>query len=226
MKPPRRHRGPRQRGRHRAREYVPAVRSVLHHQAGGEGTGLGLSICHGIVTALGGELSVKSEPGRGNTFRVTLPPAALAGDGAAAGTAPAAASPPTPRARILVIDDDVIGDAVRNTLAREHQVTALSSASEALRRLQAGEDFDLILCDLMMPVMTGMDLHQALLRARPALAGRSRSTPITGYYVPPGRAGSRPGASSRGPRTRAFRAMRRQGNPRWPVTVKHVNLPP
>jgi len=72
-----------------------------------------------------------------------------------------------------VIDDDPhIGDAVRETLAREHDVAILTSASEALRRLETGEDFDLILCDLMMPMMTGVDLHEALLRTRPALAAR------------------------------------------------------
>jgi signal transduction histidine kinase len=143
----------------------------------GEGTGLGLSICHSIVSALGGELSVESELGHGSTFRVTLPAApddvAPVPERAGRGAGPAAAQSPTRRARILAIDDDPhIGNAVRETLAREHDVVAVTSAAEALRRLEGGEDFDLILCDLMMPMMTGIDLHEILRRARPELAAR------------------------------------------------------
>jgi CheY-like chemotaxis protein len=55
---------------------------------------------------------------------------------------------------------------------REHEVIPLTSASDALERLTAGDRFDLILCDLMMPGMTGMDLHEALSTASPANAAR------------------------------------------------------
>lgn len=145
----------------------------------GEGTGLGLSICHGIVTSLGGKLSVESEVGRGSTFRVTLPPSEMPVPRTVAPSALTAdAGPSAPigrgprRARILLIDDDpLIGEAVRESLL-EHDVVALTRVSDALERLTGGERFDLILCDLMMPGMTGMELHETLLTVAPASAAR------------------------------------------------------
>ncbi|PYN41729.1 MAG: hypothetical protein DMD95_18640 [Candidatus Rokuibacteriota bacterium] len=137
----------------------------------GIGTGLGLSICHGIVIALGGELSVESELGRGSTFRVALPPIAPSAD-ALVQSAPAAA-PPARRGHILVVDDDPrVGGAIQMLLAAEHDVVVATTGSEVVQRLASGERFDIILCDLMMPGMTGMDLHEELERLEPAQATR------------------------------------------------------
>jgi signal transduction histidine kinase/CheY-like chemotaxis protein len=142
----------------------------------GVGTGLGLSICHGIVTGLGGELSVESEVGRGSTFRVTLPPAPASTVAAMPAAGPAAPAAPRPKERIgniLVVDDDaLVGDVIRVSLAAEHDVVVVTAASEVLQRIATGERFDLILCDLMMPVMTGMDLHAELERVDPGQASR------------------------------------------------------
>jgi signal transduction histidine kinase len=133
-------------------------------KAVGEGTGLGLSICHRIVTSLGGLISVDSQMGKGTTFRVSLPPARFE-------VFPNA--PPFPtvevaasrRGRVLVVDDEpMITKAVQRMLSAEHEVLTIHSADEALRRISAGERFDVILCDLMMPQMTGMDLYAELLR--------------------------------------------------------------
>jgi CheY-like chemotaxis protein len=75
--------------------------------------------------------------------------------------------------RILVVDDEEgLCAAIKRILESEHDVTALSSAREALQLLQGGAAFDLILCDLMMPEMTGMDLHAALLQADPSHAAK------------------------------------------------------
>jgi CheY-like chemotaxis protein len=85
----------------------------------------------------------------------------------------AKAGDPPRRGRILVVDDDLlVRKAVQRSLARDHEVTAVSSASEVLERLAAGEHFDVIVCDLMMPSMTGMDLYETLAATSPALVER------------------------------------------------------
>ena len=110
----------------------------------GEGTGLGLAICHRIVTALGGELVVESEVGKGSVFRIILPVAKDA----------AAGRPSTPqlvvagrRGRILIVDDEVmVGKVVHRMLSSEHDVLAVTSGGDALGRVSKGERFDVILC--------------------------------------------------------------------------------
>jgi PAS domain S-box-containing protein len=125
----------------------------------GEGTGLGLSIAHTIVSSLGGEITVESTLGKGTAFRIALPPARLE----------ASEPPPAPRAvgqgrrgRVLVVDDEpMVGKVLERILAADHDVITVASGREALSRL-ASDTFDIVLCDLMMPEMTGMDLHEQL----------------------------------------------------------------
>jgi two-component system, cell cycle sensor histidine kinase and response regulator CckA len=137
----------------------------------GIGTGLGLSICHGIVSALGGEISVETTVGVGTAFRVTLP---AYGGSPRAAVVPTRVSTGTGRSgRILVIDDDAaICTAIRRTLGRRHQVMTTTSGREALDRIRGGERFDLILCDLMMPVVTGMEVHAEVAQVAPDQADR------------------------------------------------------
>jgi PAS domain S-box-containing protein len=130
----------------------------------GVGTGLGLSICHGIVSSLGGQITVHSMPGEGSTFRVTLP----AMDRERDAEAPPSAAPsgqravgPTVRARVLVVDDELqIANTLRELLATEHEVLATTDAREAVAAIEAGRDFDVIFCDLMMPGMGGIDFYE------------------------------------------------------------------
>jgi CheY-like chemotaxis protein len=138
----------------------------------GVGTGLGLSICHSYVQAMGGEIHVQSEPGRGTTFEVLLPAAPEASRPASA-ERPQRVVPSRDRGRLLLIDDEpMILSALERVLAAEHDIVALPSAKEALERLRSGERFELILCDVMMPEMTGMELHATLAQEAPALAER------------------------------------------------------
>ena len=128
----------------------------------GEGTGLGLFICHRIVTDLGGTIEVESSIGAGSVFRVVLPPSSQPTDRIEVVIERPTAV--TRRGRILVVDDDtLVAKAMSRLLAEHHEVLALTSAGEALTRLERGERFDLIFCDLMMPVTTGVEFHQRLL---------------------------------------------------------------
>jgi PAS domain S-box-containing protein len=129
----------------------------------GVGTGLGLAICHGIVTGLGGAFEVESAPGAGATFRVLLR-CASGSPGSSRGPAPAQA--PRARARVLVVDDEpLVATVLQRTLQADHDVVAVGSARAALDRLGRGERFDAVLCDLLMPGMSGMELHRTLVAA-------------------------------------------------------------
>ncbi|MEO6709037.1 MAG: response regulator, partial [Planctomycetota bacterium] len=136
----------------------------------GVGTGLGLTICQRIVHGLGGEISVESKLGEGTLVRVVLP----ASSALASESVPArVVRPSLRRGRVLLVDDDVmIGNAVRRTLAAEHEVVAVTQAQEALRRIAAGDRFDVILCDMMMPLMSGSEFFQQLTQLAPEQAER------------------------------------------------------
>jgi CheY-like chemotaxis protein len=137
----------------------------------GVGTGLGLSICQRIVTGFGGAITVTSEVGRGTTFRVTLP--AAVGEPAERDAAALAVPPARRRGRILVIDDEpMVAKALSRTLGLDHTVITVSRATEALARIAAEPPFDVVLCDIMMPHMTGVELYEELRRRDPAIAER------------------------------------------------------
>ncbi len=136
----------------------------------GVGTGLGLSICHRIVSELGGQIAVESRVGKGTLFRVTLPAATAKATPARVLSAPPMASG---RARVLVVDDEVaLGRALQRSLSAHHDVIALTSGGEALLRIAAGERFDVILSDLMMPEVSGMEMHGRLQSLAPDQAER------------------------------------------------------
>jgi PAS domain S-box-containing protein len=137
----------------------------------GVGTGLGLSICQGIVRALGGEIQITSSPGAGTAAIVTLP--LHGGEPSPRTPTPLPPRPPVRRGRVLVIDDErAVAQSLAIALRDEHDVITLGSAAEARARFEAGERFDVVLCDLVMPGETGMHLYQHVRQTQPDLARR------------------------------------------------------
>ena len=141
----------------------------------GVGTGLGLSVCDNLVRRFGGSMRIASAVGVGTTVTIVLPPASRA----ATEAEPVTPSPRGPRLKILVVDDDA---AVRRTLRRAlagHEVTDAGGGRAALALVDAGRTFDVIVCDLMMPDVAGVDVVEAL-AARPGPAPARRVVLMTG----------------------------------------------
>ncbi|MGC4089311.1 MAG: CPXCG motif-containing cysteine-rich protein [Polyangiaceae bacterium] len=166
-----------------------------------KGTGLGLFVSLGIVSALGGRIDVDSREGRGTLVRVVLP----IPEGVTLPMDRVSSMPPpsVKNRRLLVVDDDVL---VARTLARllsEHRVEVVTSGRDALQRLATeGSAFDLVLCDLMMPDITGMDVYEEVERKHPGLLRASSSSAAAAS--PSVRASSwsfTPSASCRSPST-------------------------
>ncbi len=138
-----------------------------------EGTGLGLSICHGIITRFGGDIGVTSDAGAGSTFRLTFPIDPIP----ALQTSLPSLEQPTaterPRRKILLIDDEPkLASILAELLELHHDVEVVVDGHDALGRLLGQEHFDLVLCDLMMVGLTGMELYDELRRHDPAAVTR------------------------------------------------------
>jgi len=131
----------------------------------GVGAGLGLAICKRIVDDLGGQITLHSRPLHGTTVQVCLPGC----------NAQSEAVVPAPKrlGRLLLIDDErAVAESLRHALQDEHDIDTALCARDARAMLETGRDYDVVLCDLAMPVESGADLYAYVLAHYPDLAER------------------------------------------------------
>jgi signal transduction histidine kinase/CheY-like chemotaxis protein len=139
----------------------------------GEGSGLGLALSDHVLQRFGGSLEIMSGP-RGAVVRAVLNPAPRD----AAVPAPQRALMPslvpvsTASLSVLVVDDEKLVARALARRLREHHLTIVGTGREALELLDGGARFDAILCDLMMPELTGMDVYDLVLERHPDAARR------------------------------------------------------
>jgi signal transduction histidine kinase/CheY-like chemotaxis protein len=136
----------------------------------GEGTGLGLSICHRLVHGMGGHIHVSSQEGKGSRFSVFLCVAAPANelDTAVSDQVPSSMR----RLRLLIVDDEVmVARAAQRLFEGQFKVDIALDGKAALERL-ADTDYDVVLCDVMMPGLSGLDVYRQVRLEHEALAAR------------------------------------------------------
>jgi signal transduction histidine kinase len=121
------------------------------------GTGLGLSICRDIMEGFGGSIEIGNAPEGGAYVRLFLQSARQPAHGPS--TRPPSVFPTT-RIRLLIVDDEpIVRQALGAMLEDNHDIVLAESGQAALALFRSGQVFDMVLCDLMMSPITGMELH-------------------------------------------------------------------
>jgi PAS domain S-box-containing protein len=143
-------------------------------KAVGEGTGLGLGLSRSIVVEHGGTIEAESQLGRGSTFTVILPTARRADDATA--QSEAVTSAPTKKlrsARILIVDDEEAIRLLVSTVLSQNDcaVDATGEAGKVFAKLESAS-YDIVLMDIRMPGMSGMELYAGVIEKHPELTGK------------------------------------------------------
>ncbi|MBK9956709.1 MAG: response regulator [Rhodocyclaceae bacterium] len=127
------------------------------------GTGLGLTISHRLVELMGGHMEVDSAPGVGSAFQFTLP---LPADTAALAPVDAPSAPATGPLDVLLVEDHPVNQTLATHLLQRwgHRVALAVNGQEAVDAVAAGGHFDVVLMDMQMPVMGGIEATQRIRR--------------------------------------------------------------
>jgi signal transduction histidine kinase/DNA-binding response OmpR family regulator len=156
-----------------ARDQLPRIFDAFYTTKSVSGTGLGLPISRDIVRQHGGEISADSTHGIGTTFSIVLPQAVKAAPREPTQPPPFAADQEGVPVRLLFVDDEAsILRSYKRAFGRVHDVVAVTNGKEALEALAVRADFDLVICDLSMPTMSGMQLYHIVRERYPQLADR------------------------------------------------------
>ncbi|MEJ8631243.1 ATP-binding protein [Sphingomonas sp. I4] len=147
-----------------------AVEPFFSTKGVGKGTGLGLSMVHGLASQLGGALDIDSHPGQGTRIDLLLPVSGSAVDRVVMG--PSCAGPTRRSGRALLVDDEEL---VRHSTADMlgdlgYAVIEAASAEEAMRIVDDGAAFDLLVTDHMMPGLSGTELARLVTARRPGVS--------------------------------------------------------
>jgi signal transduction histidine kinase/PAS domain-containing protein len=140
----------------------------------GEGTGLGLSICHRLVHGMGGHIHVSSETGKGSRFSVFLCVAAPHGTHQDEVESPPSEQAPSSlrRLHLLIVDDEMmVARAAQRVFEGQFKVDIALDGRTALEKL-THTDYDVVLCDVMMPGLSGLDLYRQVRAQNEGLAAR------------------------------------------------------
>jgi len=129
----------------------------------GKGTGLGLSMVHGLAAQSGGLLRINSQPKLGTTLELWLPMATTAVP-ETADVPPPTAAPPIGQCKVLLVDDDLLVMTGISAMLEDlgHTPIEAHSGAEALGKLAAGVEVDVVITDHAMPGMTGLQLARSI----------------------------------------------------------------
>ncbi len=147
-----------------------AVEPFFSTKGVGKGTGLGLSMAHGLASQLNGALTIQSSPGLGTNVELWLP-RSLTVPAAEPRVVEAPESLPARGVALLVDDEELVRASTSYMLADlGYRVIEAASGEEAMRLLDAGQPFDLLVTDHLMPGISGTDLAREVRNARPGTA--------------------------------------------------------
>jgi PAS domain S-box-containing protein len=140
----------------------------------GEGSGLGLAISKRMIEEVGGKISIRSTYGVGTTVRIELQRARGHASYSDAPLAPRyeRSAHDEQRIRLLIVDDEITIASTLQRMLPQYEITTAVDAAEALALLRGDTWFDVVLCDLMMPGVSGPELYAEATRSYPSLGSR------------------------------------------------------